>query len=143
MPKPYASAVLPVSADRVWEYIRDFGNLADWHPGIASGEMEDGAGDQVGRVRRLAGPGGEEFRERLVALDDAARSYTYEMIGGPFPMRFYRATLRVAPVTDTGHAFVEWEGDFDADEKDEATLSQTFARGVFATGLTALQERFS
>jgi hypothetical protein len=143
MPKPYASAVLPTSADLAWKYLRDFANIADWHPGIAGGEMEDGAGDRVGSVRRLTGPGGEVFRERLVALDDGGRLYTYDMIEGPFPIRSYRSTLRVAPVTDSGHAFAEWLAWFDADEKDEAWLTKTFARGVFATGLAALRERFS
>jgi hypothetical protein len=145
MPKPYASAVLPVSADRVWEYLRDFGNIADWHPGIASGELEHGAGDQVGAVRRLTGPGGEIFRERLVALDDVERSYTYELFESPFPVRSYRSILRVTPVTDSGLAFAEWYAWYDADTDagDEASLTKTFARGVFATGLTALQERFS
>jgi hypothetical protein len=142
MPKPYASTVLPVSADRAWEYLRDFGNIAEWHPGIVSGELEHGTGDQVGAVRRLTGPGGEVFRERLVALDDDERSCAYDLFEGPFPVRYYRATLRVTPVTDTGYAFAEWFAWYDADEEDEAWLTKTFARGVFATGLAALQERF-
>ena len=143
MPKPYASAVLPVSADRIWEYLRDFANIADWHPGLVSGEMEEGAGDRVGGVRRLTGTGGELFRERLVALDDGERSYTYDLLEGPFPVRSYRSTLRVTPVTDSGLAFAEWYAQFDADEADEARLMKTFSRGIFATGLGALAERFS
>jgi hypothetical protein len=143
MPKPYASAVLPISADLAWEYLRDFSNIAEWHPGIATGEMEDGAGDRVGSVRRLTGPGGEVFRERLVALDDGERLCTYDMVEGPFPIRSYRSTLRIAPVTDSGQAFAEWWAWFDADAEDEAGLTKTFARGVYATGLAALRERFS
>jgi hypothetical protein len=143
MPKPYASAVLPVSADRVWESIRDFASIADWHPGITSGELEGGAGDQVGTVRRLTGPGGEVFRERLLALDDAARSYTYEILESPFPVRSYEATMRVTPVTDTGYAFAEWTATYDADAEDEAQLTKTFSRGIFATGLAALRDRLS
>jgi hypothetical protein len=144
MPKPYASTVLPVSAERAWEYLRDFSNIAEWHPGVVGGAMEDGvAGDQVGGVRRLTGPGGEILRERLVALDDAERSYGYEMIEGPFPVRWYRSTLRLLPVTDRGQAFAEWFAWYDADAGDEAHLTRTFTRGVFATGLAALGERFA
>jgi hypothetical protein len=143
MPKPYASAVIPVSADLVWEKIRDFGNIAEWHPGITGGELESGVGDQVGAVRRLTGTGGEIFRERLLALDDTARSYTYEFVESPFPVRSYEATLRVTPVTDTGHAFAEWTATYDADAEDEANLTRTFSRGVFATGLAALRDHFS
>lgn len=143
MPKPYASAVLPVSAELVWESIRDFAGIAGWHPGISSAELEGGAGDQVGTVRRLIGPGGEVFRERLLALDDTARSYTYEFLESPFPVRSYEATIRVTPVTDTGYAFVEWMATYDADAEEEAQLTKTFSRGVFATGLAALRDRFS
>jgi hypothetical protein len=49
-------------------------------------------------VWRLEGPGGEVFRERLVALDDGERSYAYDLLESP--------------------------------------------RGVFATGLGTLAERF-
>jgi hypothetical protein len=143
MPKPYASAVLPVPAERLWEYLRDFGNIAEWHPGVTAGELENGPADRVGCVRRLGGPGGEVFRERLVALDDGERSYTYDMIESPFPARRYRSTLRVTPVTDSGQAFAEWWARFDCDDKDEAWLTKTFGRGVFATGLAALRDRFS
>jgi Polyketide cyclase / dehydrase and lipid transport len=143
MPKPYASAVLPMSADLLWEYVRDFSNIAEWHPVIASAEMESGAGDVVGSVRRLTGTGGETFRERLVALDDGARSCTYDLFESPFPIRFYRATLRVTPVTDGGQAFAEWWAWYDADARDEERLTDTFARGVFGTGLAALRERFA
>jgi Polyketide cyclase / dehydrase and lipid transport len=144
MPTSYASAVMPVPAERVWERIRDFGSIADWHPGIADGALEgDGAGDRVGSVRRLTGPSGEVFRERLVALDDVARSYTYDMLEGPFPVRFYRATMRVSAVTDTGYSFAEWEARYDADAQDEARLDKTITRGIFATGLAALRERLS
>jgi hypothetical protein len=142
MPKPYASAVLPVSAERVWESIRDFASIAEWHPGITSAELENGAGDQVGTIRRLTGPGGELFRERLLTLDDAARSYTYEILESPFAVRSYEATLRVTPVTDTGYAFVEWRACYDADAEDEARLTKTFSRGIFATGLAALRDHF-
>jgi Polyketide cyclase / dehydrase and lipid transport len=143
MPKPYASTVLPVSADLAWNYLRDFPSIAEWHPEIAGGELEHGAGDQVGAVRRLVGPGGEVFRERLVALDDGERSYSYDLLESPFPIRFYRSTLRVTPVTDTGLAFVEWYAWYDADAADEASLTRTFERGIYATGLAALHERFS
>jgi hypothetical protein len=143
MPKPYASAVLPATADEVWAYLRDFANIAEWHPAIASGEMEEGSGDRVGSIRRLQGPGGETFRERLLALDDSERSCTYEFVESPFPVRRYQATLRVLPVTDTGQAFAEWWAWYDSDTKDEEWLTKTFGQGVFAAGLTALHERFS
>ncbi|WP_103381455.1 SRPBCC family protein [Pseudonocardia dioxanivorans] len=144
MPRPYASGVVPASADEVWSLIRDFNGIADWHPGIQSSELTAGSsGAEVGAVRKLGLGGDAQVSERLLTLDDADRSYTYEFTDpGPFAVRRYVSTIRVAPVTDTGHAFVEWWADFDADAADEAELGKTYARGVYGGGISALQERF-
>jgi len=140
MPRPYASAVIPAAADDVWALIRDFNGLPGWHPAIAESSMDSGAPAEVGSVRRLVlGDGGVVVE---LTLDDADRSYTYLILEGPFPVRRYVSRIRVAPVTDTGRAFVEWRSDYDADGGDEATLSETFAGGVYGSGLAALQQRF-
>ncbi|MER7544382.1 SRPBCC family protein [Spirillospora sp. NPDC127506] len=143
MPRSYASAVLDATADEVWSYLRDFGNLAEWMPGVQTGVIEDGGpGDRVGCVRRLIGPGDSVFRERLISLDDAGRGYSYEIVESPLPVRGARGRLRVAPVTATGQAFVEWWADFSADAGDEEAMTKTLAEGIYATGLSALAERF-
>ena len=80
--------------------------------------------------------------ERLVTLDDTDRRYTYEILESPFPVRRYISTIRVAPVTDVGHAFVEWWSEYDAEGADETGLSDTFAGAVYGSGLAALQQRF-
>ncbi|MFI6519320.1 SRPBCC family protein [Spirillospora sp. NPDC050679] len=143
MTRPYASAVLNAPAERVWEYLRDFGNLAEWMPGVETGVIEDGGPpDRIGCVRRVIGPGSSVFRERLVALDDDDRSYAYEILEGPLPIRNARGRLRVAPVTDTGQAFVEWWGEFSADAADEEAMEKTLRSAIYAPGLQALRKRF-
>ncbi|ETK37596.1 hypothetical protein GCM10009530_52520 [Microbispora corallina] len=139
MPNSYASTVIDAGADQVWGYLRDFGNLDDWLPGVALCEIEEGAPVGPGAVRRVDGAGGL-FRERLLALDDDERTMTYEILQCPLPVRNYRATCRVAPVTDTGQAFVEWHAVFEAD--DAAKMAKIFTRGVFAPGLESLRKRF-
>ncbi|MFC4913808.1 SRPBCC family protein [Actinomadura gamaensis] len=140
----YASAVLPASADRVWAYLRDFGNLAEWMPGVDTGVIEDGGpSDRVGCVRRIIGPGDTVFRERLISLDDETRTYRYEVLECPLPVRRCRATLRVVPVTVTGEAFVEWSAEFSANADDEEAMAKTLTIGIYATGLAALATRFS
>lgn len=140
MPRPYASSVIDATADDVWALVRDFGGLAGWHPAIDTCEIEPGPPNpQVGAVRRLTNQAGV-IRERLVALDDGARTQTYTFVENPFGVRRYVATIRVAPVTDTGKAFVEWYGDFDAegDAAAEEQLIGLFQDGVFAGGLQAV-----
>lgn len=137
----YASAVIPASADRVWSIVRDFNGLPETHPGIASSTIEGGAAPaEVGCVRALTLADGGQVRERLVALDDRDRSYTYEILTSPFPIRSYVATIRVRPVTSGDESFVEWYAHFDADAADEAKLDETFSSGVFATGLGGLRD---
>jgi carbon monoxide dehydrogenase subunit G len=143
MATSYASAVINASADEVWSIVRDFGNLAEWAPSIESCEIEGGGDVLVGAVRRLIGPGGGVFRERLVALSDADRSLSYEFVESPLPVRTVLATMRVAPVTATGGAFVEWSSRFDAEAKDEESVTKIFNKAVYAAGLDALGKHFS
>ncbi|GAB2664407.1 SRPBCC family protein [Saccharopolyspora gloriosae] len=144
MARSYASAVVPATADAVWELVRDFNGLPRWHPAIKTSEVEGGASPaEVGAVRRLTLADGGVVRERLVALDDAARAYTYDITEGPFPVRSYRSTIRVLPITATGQAFVEWYSDYDADAGDEPNLDEVFATGVFGTGLRALGDHYA
>jgi hypothetical protein len=140
MPRPYASGVVPADADDVWRVIRNFDGLPAWHPAIAGSEIEPGpAAGEVGAVRSLAmAGGGGTVREQLVSLDDTDRSYTYDMLDGPFPIRSYRSTVRVAPITATGESFVEWWAVYDAEAGDEAELNKTFGEGVYAAGIAAL-----
>ncbi|MBO0876501.1 MAG: SRPBCC family protein, partial [Pseudonocardia sp.] len=81
--------------------------------------------------------------EILLVLDDDDRSYTYAFTdSGPFPVRSYKSTIRVAPITSTGQAFVEWWSWFDSDAEHEAELIDTYANGVYAAGIGALVKRF-
>ena len=143
MPKAYASTGLDAAADEVWALVRDFGALSTWHPGVAESRIEDGkAADQVGCIRYLKLGDGSVIRERLLALSDVERSYVYNFETTPFDVQNYQATLRITPVTGSGHAFVEWWTTFDCDVAKSDEWIQTFAGAVFKGGLDALVERF-
>lgn len=142
MPRPYSSGVVPASADEVWAVLRVFDGLPEFHPAIAASELTTGEEGRVGAVRRLTLGDGGVVVEDLLALDEPGRSLTYSITESPFAIRRYVATVRVAPVTDTGHAFVEWFAEYDADGADEAQLTDLFQNGVFAAGIAALQRRF-
>ena len=144
MPRPYASAVIPAPVEQVWALIRDYNGLDGWHPAIEASVLDSGASAaEVGAVRRLTlGGGGGDVVERLVSLDDADHRFTYEITESPFDVRRYVATTRAAPVTDTGHTFVEWWAEYDSEGGDEARLTDFFAGAVFGDGLAALKKRF-
>ena len=49
MPKPYASGVVAASIEAVWELVRPFDGLPQWHPTIAQSSLSQGAEGQVFR----------------------------------------------------------------------------------------------
>lgn len=140
MPKPYASVVIDAPVDEVWALVRAFGGIADWHPALDTCELQEGGDLDVGAVRRLTS-GDAVFVERMTALDDTARTQTYEFLESPFPVRSYRATIRVAPVTASGGTFAEWWADYEADEAETGRLTPFFRDAVFAAGLAELAGR--
>jgi Polyketide cyclase / dehydrase and lipid transport len=93
----------------------------------------------VGAVRRFQ-LGESTIRERLPALSDLDRSYSYGLCEpAPFPVVNYLATLRVTPVADGGgRSFVEYEVTFDCAEAERDHWSAFFAAEVFAPALRAL-----
>ena len=136
----YSSAVIGAEVGETWSLVREFDGLPGWHPAIATSEIEGGAAPSVGAVRRLTTRDGGVIREQLVALDDAARSYTYDIVESPFAVRSYRATIHLLPITATGGTFVEWYAHFDADAADKPGLTRNFEQGVFSSGLSALND---
>lgn len=115
----YVSSVIDSDVDSVWSVLGDFHGIPAWIGRIRSNEPENGSGrGDVGSVRRLTlDPDGHRARERLVAYDGPGRSYSYEFADEiPFPVRTYRGTVHVLPITDGGTTFLEWYGEFDCEE---------------------------
>src|SRR5476651_1129898 len=100
MPRPCYSTIFEQTADRVWSVIRDFGHYS-WAGIPGETIIEDGkSGDTVGCVRAFRA-NDVLIRQRLLALSDLDRSFTYELRAPVhLPLRNYVATLRVTSVTD-------------------------------------------
>ena len=144
MTTSYCSTVLQHPADRVWAVLRDFNGLATWFSGaVSESHIEDGlSGLTIGAVRSFQ-MGDSRIRERLRALSDIDRSYSYEFCEpAPFPVTGYLATVKVTPVSDAGHALVEWWADFDCAPDERGHWKGFFAGEVFAPALGGLREYF-
>jgi hypothetical protein len=61
----------------------------------------------------------------------------------PFPIRDYRATLRVTPVTDGNRAFVEWSATFDCAEDQREHWVDYLAKEGFAKWLASLRHNLT
>ncbi|WP_091213900.1 SRPBCC family protein [Geodermatophilus siccatus] len=105
MPRSYTSSVIGADPDTVWDFLRDFNRTPDFVDAVTASEILDGKpADQVGCERKLTLNDGSLVRERLVALSDLDRSYTYHLLEGPFPFTRYYSTIRVSPVTQGARA---------------------------------------
>ena len=101
MIKVYRSAILNATADKVWKLVRNFNSLPEWHPAIATSQIEDGLpADKVGCVRRFTrNSDGGMLREKLLSLADDTRTLTYNILVSPMPVANYMAGMRCTPIT--------------------------------------------
>jgi mxaD protein len=96
----------------VWAVIKDFHDLASWHPLVA---QSDGAGgDTPGAERQITFKGGGSLVEGLDEYDAAAMSYGYRLSKEnieTLPVSFYTASIAVKAGAGGGSE-VEWTGRF-------------------------------
>jgi uncharacterized protein YndB with AHSA1/START domain len=132
MARAYASTILKAPVETVWGLVRDFNALPKWAPGIVKSKIEDGLdSDVVGCVRSFHTKDGGHIRERLLTLDDANYTFTYNFEKPAFPVKNYIATLRLYPVTQTDQTFAEWEASFDEAPGDAGKYEKIVSREVF------------
>ena len=141
MPRIFVSSVVDAPVEKVWATIRRFDGAADWLPFVKSSPIEDGGDpNRVGCVRVVTQTDGAVFREVLVALSDAERSYSYTFVGSPVPVRNHRTALRVLPITDGDRCYVEWSSRFEIAPENEKHLVELMNRN-FLAGLRSLAEK--
>lgn len=139
MARAYASIILKAPVETVWSLVRDFNGLPRWAPAIAKSKIEGGLdADVVGCVRSFHTHDGAHIRERLLSLDDANYTFTYNFEKPAFPVKNYIATLRLYPVTQTDQCFAEWEAIFDEAPADEGKYERLISKEVFAANFANL-----
>ena len=107
MPTVTVTRTLSAPTDRVWQVVRDFGDVR-WIPGGENGEIR---GKGPGMVRIFAGPNGK-IREYLESVDDAKKTLVYTIPENPpFPVTGYRATMVVSD--DNGKGELAWTCEFE------------------------------
>lgn len=138
----YYSTIIQHDADKVWDTLRDFNGLATWFgSAVSKSHIEDGlTGATVGAVRSFQF-GESRIRERLLALSDLDRSYSYGFCDpAPFDVTGYVSTLKVTRVSSTGQSLVEWWTEFDCAQDEREHWEAFFASQVFAPALEGLRD---
>ena len=144
MARVFVSTVIPASAAKVWERVRDFNGLPKWHPSIRDSRIENAEpSDKVGCIRDFNLQNGDRIREQLLGLSDYDMFCTYAIIESPMPLENYVATLRLTPITDGERTFAEWTAEFDCAPEEEEGLVSGIGANVFQGGFDALKRHFS
>jgi hypothetical protein len=120
--------------DKVWELIGQFG-VANWHPLIADIRV---TGTGPGQLRTIETVDGKQIIERLEAVDNSSRSYTYANIAG-LPVANYTGMLSVKP--KGAGSSVEWRAQF-LPNGPGALIAKTIVATLFKAGLDSLKSRF-
>lgn len=135
------STVIDAPVDAVWAVLRDFNGHDTWHPTVAASALVDGPTDRVGCERDFRLADGARVRERLLRLDDRARSFTYAISESDAPLEGYVAHVALKPVTDGDRTFWEWRSTFRAPPGRERELTALVAEGVYEAGFEAIRRR--
>jgi Polyketide cyclase / dehydrase and lipid transport len=144
MVKVYTSSVIDASAARIWELVRDFNGLPNWHPLIADSRIEGNQpADKVGCIRNFNLKAGGNIREQLLSLSDYDYSCSYSILVSPTGVESYIATLKLTPITDGDRTFAEWSAEFECAPEREAELARLVGQDVFQGGFNALKQRFA
>jgi hypothetical protein len=140
MVKVIRSTILPAPVDAVWDMLRDFNGHDQWHPAIASSQIERGLpSDKVGCIRKFKLTDGSELREQLLALSDADLAYSYCLLETPIPLFNYVSHVRLIPVTDVDHTFWQWEGHFDTPADQRDAMIMIVGTDIYDAGFGAIR----
>ncbi len=105
-----------------WALFSKFGDLS-WIDGDQQVEV---IGEGVGMIRRLTMPGMEPFDEVLLAMDDAAHSYTYSIPKcAIIPFDNYVAEVMLSG--DANRCEVRWTSSFDEGGMDAEQAKELIA----------------
>ncbi|MEP2559674.1 MAG: SRPBCC family protein [Rhizobiaceae bacterium] len=143
MARVYTSCVINAPAAKVWERIRDFNGLPNWHPRIRESRIEEALpSDKVGCIRNFELQNGDKIREQLLVLSDFDLFCTYSILESPMPLTNYVATIRLNPITDGDRCFAEWSAEFECAPSDQDDLVNGIGNNVFQGGFDALKRHF-
>ena len=97
----------------------------------------------VGAHRRQVLASGDVVHARLVSLDDEAREICYEMLDGPYRVRSYFSTIRVARRSRRPARPSSSGGAATTQTSRRGELQLAFGRDVYEAGVRALQGHFA
>jgi Polyketide cyclase / dehydrase and lipid transport len=129
MPTATITHIFPLSAADLWVVIGDFGDTGKWSGRPPGACVADGRA--VGALRTLTVQDGRVIVDRLEAAGEYY--YSYSIVTSPLPVKSYRATMSVAPLTEASCTFT-WSGQFEPDGISDGD-AVAFFENVYRSGI--------
>jgi len=140
MVKVIRSTVIDAPVEEVWNVIRDFNGHDQWHPAVATSQIErSDASDRIGCIRKFKLGDGSELREQLLSLSDLEQTYSYCLLDTPISLFNYVSHVRLFPVTENNTTFWEWESRFDTPVGKEEELGIMVGEDIYVAGFEAIR----
>ncbi|ACB95290.1 SRPBCC family protein [Beijerinckia indica] len=124
-----------VPADRLWDKLRDFCSIKEWHPAFATCVLDT---ENNVSVRTLTTKDGAISIERLLNSSNPGRTYSYEVLSTPMPVESYRATMKVL-IGGDGKSNVIWTSAYKTREGVAPALAAEKLGDFYMQGLTHLK----
>ena len=129
--------IINARAEEVWATISDFNGLPNYIEAVVESRLE---GEGVGSVRTFSLADGSEIVEKLLRLDNEARTLTYSILESSLPMDDYVATMEL---TEAGESSCQlhWHSQFGFKENSTEEQAVKTVEGVYSLGFEGLKKR--
>ena len=124
----------PGAPAQIWGIAGDFCAIKRWHPFVADCKQTN-EGDTI--LRTLTAKNGVTIKEKLVESDD--RSYSYQIIESPLPVKNYNAKLWVEEGQTPSSTVIHWDAEFDANGASDDAAKKKI-NDILAVGLKGIKK---
>ena len=124
----------PGAPAQIWEIAGDFCAIKTWHPLVADCKQTN-EGHTI--VRTLTAKNGATIKEKLVESDD--RSYSYQIIESPLPVKNYNAKLWVEEGQRPSSTVIHCDAEFDANGASDDAAKKKI-NDILAVGLKGIKK---
>jgi len=137
----HESIDIKASIWKVWDAVKDFDGLANWHPMFSDDEIKSGENNEVGAIRTMTVKDGPSFDEELLSYDALDKKFSYRVIDPvPLPIANYVSTFQVIEGR-RGYTTILWNSAYrnnsEGKMKDEEVIG--FINNAYRVGLDNLK----
>ena len=132
MPTIHNTVTINATPDEVWAVLSDMSATRRWLPGVVAARME-------GDLRVCTMADGEEVHERISAVSDDARSFRFDHVRVPLPVRESGGTFTVTGGDTAGTTDVVLQTTFEPVEPRSVDELSAGIQAAFQQSLDSLR----